>query len=221
MLIAEHFVLVALDPASGEVRPNLAQAHRQRFLAATLLMELAVQTRLGLRDDVVVVLDALPSRHPLLTACLQLVRPLSGQLTPTEMLGRATRQLPNLREELLGALVRRDVLHPPRRRFRWFGPKRYPVRSMQAQNESLDRLHRAATGAETDLLSIAFLMLAQSSGLARQLLLPEEANEAATRVDVLRQEIRLDLSLNAEWLDEHYSVALVDALAAALDVTRD
>lgn len=217
MLIAEHLALIALEPLSGVARPALKQAHEQRFLAACLLMELGVQTRLGARGDVVVVLDTLPSRHPLLTHALRIVRDASGRIEAATAITRVAQGIPRLREELLDALVRRDVLHPSRRlHFNLFGPRLYPVRSMQAQNEAMEQLHQAAVGTRNDLRSLAMMLLAHASGLARQLLTAHEAEEASSRVDLLLEEIELELAHNAELLDEQYSIQLMAKLAQAL-----
>lgn len=217
MLIAEHLALIALDPVAGEARPNLRRAHEQRFLAACLLMELGVQTRLGARGEVVVVLDTLPSRHPLLTQALRIVRDCSGRLEADAAIHRVAQGIPRLRDELLEALVRRDILHPARRRhFNLFGRKLYAVRSMQAQNEAMDQLHQAAVGTRNDLRSLAMMLLAHASGLARQLLTAHEAEEASSRVDLLLEEIELELTHNAELLDEQYSIQLMARLAQSL-----
>lgn len=217
MLIAEHLALVALDPLSGQARPSLRRAHDQRFLAACLLMELGVQTRLGARGDVVVVLDTLPSRHPLLTRSLRLVRDASGRLEAEDAIRRVANGIPRLREELLDALVRRDILHEPRRlHFNLWGIRCYPVRSMQAQNEAMEQLHQAAVGGRNDLKSLAMMLLAHASGLARQLLTPSESEEAASRVELLMQEIELELAHNADLLDEQFSIQLMAKLAATL-----
>lgn len=217
MLIAEHLALIALDPLSGLARASLKQAHDQRFLAACLLMELGVQTRLGARGDVVVVLDTLPSRHPLLTQALRIVRDASGRMEAVDAIKRVASGIPRLREELLDALVRRDILHPSRKQhFNLFGIRMYPVRSMQAQNEAMDQLHQAAVGTRNDLKSLAMMLLAHASGLARQLLTAHEAEEASSRVDLLLEEIELELAHNAELLDEQFSIQLMAKLAQAL-----
>lgn len=217
MLIAEHLALVALDPVSGQARSNLVRAHDQQFLATCLLMELGVQTRLGARGEVVVVLDTLPSRHPLLTQALRIVRETSGRLDVRQAIRRVASSIPKLREELLDALVRRDILHPPRRlHYNLFGQRCYPVRSMQAQNEAMEQLHQAAVGTRNDLKSLALMLLAHGSGLAMQLLTADEAAEASSRVELLLTEIELELAHNAELLDEHYSIQLLAGLGAAL-----
>lgn len=217
MLIAEHLALVALDPVSGLARNNLKRAHEQRFLAACLLMELGVQTRLGARGDVVVVLDTLPSRHPLLTRSLRIIRDASGRLEAVDAIKRIAQGIPRLREELLDALVRRDILHAPRKlHFNLWGIRCYPVRSMQAQNEAMDQLHQAAVGNRNDLRSLAMMLLAHASGLAHQLLTAPESQEASSRVELLMQEIELELEHNAELLDEQYSIQLMARLAECL-----
>jgi hypothetical protein len=218
MLIAEHLALIALNPGVGLARKGLEWAHDQYFLSGCLLMELAVQTRLGARGDVVVVLDAMPSRHPLLTQALKIVREFSGRLEPDEAINQVATRIRSLRDELLEALVRRDLLHPPKRRyFNLFGQKLFPVRSMQAQSEALDRLHRAAVGAQNDLHGLAVLYLCHVSGLNHRLLTREEDEEAKSRIELLRAEIDLELKHNAELLDEQYSIQLMARLAESLE----
>lgn len=217
MLIVEALALIALDAKSGEVRSKLAQVHDQRVLAAGLLMELAVQTRLGLRKKVVVVLDTLPSRHPLLTACLRIIRDASGQLSASQAITLTAAQLPHLRTDLLDGLVRRDILHEPRRTFGLFGRRLYPVRSQQAQGEGLATLRRAASGEGTSLQDLALLSLGCATGAIVQLLLQEEAEAAAARMLLLREEIQAELAESEEQMDEYYSIALLEGLELALN----
>lgn len=217
MLIAETLALVALDPASGKVRAKLARAQHQDALAVALLIELATQMRLGLRGEVVVILDNLPSRHPLLTACLKIARAHSGMLTPKLLLHKVSSKLPRLREDLLDALVRRDILHPSKRRFWIFGKKTYPVRSSQAQNEGLIEIKRCANGENSKLHGIALLGLVCATGIVDQLLTYEEAEDAKSRLRLLQEEIAAELSANNAMIDsdeivELHSIALMEQL---------
>jgi hypothetical protein len=217
MLIAETLSLIALDPLSGQTRAKLAALHDQRLLACALLMELAVQTRIGLRHGVVVVLDTLPSRHPLLTATLRSISRASGQLSPHAAIEQAARELPQLRDDLLDALVRRDILHPPKRAFGFFGRRNYPVRSTQAQSEGLEVLRRAALGLDTSLTALAMLALGSATGAIDQLLTFDEAEAAKSRLRQLRDEIREQLAQSDEQLDEIYAIALLEALELATE----
>jgi hypothetical protein len=217
VLIAETLSLIALEPASGQTRGKLAVLHAQPLLACALLMELAVQTRIGLRNEVVVVLDTLPSRHPLLTTCLKALTRYSGHLSPQAAIELAAKALPQLREDLLDALVRRDILHPPKRAFGLFGRRNYAVRSSQAQAEGLQELKRAATGENTSLAALAMLGLGTASGAIEHLLTFEESEAAKARQRQLRDEIREQLEQNEELSDDLYAVALLEALELALE----
>jgi len=217
MLIAETLALVALEPSSGKVRAKLLRAQHQDALAGALLIELATQMRLGLRGEVVVILDHLPSRHPLLTACLKIARAHSGLLTPKLLLQQVSSQLPRLREDLLDALVRRDVLHASKRKFLFFGEKTYPVRSAQAQNEGLLEIKRCANGENSKLHGIALLGLVCATGIADQLLTFEEAEDAKARLRLLQGEIAAEIAANSETIEgddivELHSIALMEQL---------
>jgi hypothetical protein len=213
MLIAETLALIALDTASGRTKERFARAHYQFTLANALLMELATQMRLGLRGDRVVVLDNLPSRHMLLTSCLKTARAHSGLLSPRAMVERVARELPQLRDDLLDALVRRDILHPPVRAFKLFGAKRYAVRSTQAQNEGFDEIRRCAIGENSKLHGIALLSLSAASGVLDQLLTHNEVEDAKARLRTLHEEIAAELA-NDDGLElgELHSIALMERL---------
>jgi Golgi phosphoprotein 3 (GPP34) len=216
MLIAEEMVMLALDVKSGAAVHALRYLHGSRFLVAAVLIELAVQTRIGLRDNKVFVVDAMPSRHPMLTQTLQWVRKHDAMLDPLSMISGVLRSNRRIRRLLLEGLVRRDFLHSARRTIPFFGALRYPVRSTRAQNECLKNLRDAAVGERTDLRSIALLLLASNSGVLEQLLTAEETAEALSRQSLLREEINQELESNPELMEEQYSIALMIAMADAV-----
>jgi hypothetical protein len=217
MLVAETLSLVALEPANGTTAPRFRVLHDNRILVAALIMELASQLRIGLHHGVVVVLDQLPSRHPLLTGCLRHLGAVSGRLDAASALKRMDARMPGTRDELLEGLVRRDILHPAIRKYRFFGPRLYPVRSTQAQNEGLQAMYRAAMGQETNMTALALLSLVCATGAIDQLLTFEEAETAKARLRELRAEIGAELvqadnDPNSETPDEIFAIALMSEL---------
>lgn len=216
MLLAEHLALIALDPAGGLARPGCRDALSRTLVSASLLTELAVQTRLGLRAGRVIVLDELPSRHRLLTETLQAIRRADGQLDCRTAIGYIGRRVRGLPWEVLEGLVRRDILHTVERSWWFFGERRYRVRSLQAQNEALEALHEAAVGRRNSLEAVAMLALALGSGMVRALLTAEEHAEADARMQLLLSEIDQELASNAELLDTHYSIALMTGIGTAV-----
>lgn len=217
MLLAEVLALIAVEPMQGETRSKLEPLHRQDVLTAALLMELAVQSRIGLKDQRVVVLDTLPSRHMLLTACLRSVEKHSGLLRADQMMDRVARELAPLREDLLEGLARRDVLHQAVHRFKWFGRKRYPVRSTQAQGECLKQFNAATIGVDSSMAGLAMLALGCATGAVDHLLTFEQAEESKARLRELHTEISEALSDETNSSDEFYSMSLLEALSLALE----
>jgi hypothetical protein len=216
MLIAETMVLLALETASGEVRPALKALHDKRLLVCALMMELAVQTRIGLRQHRVVVLDRLPSRHPLVTAALQALISVSGQLQMEPAISHVEKAVPGLLDDVTEGLVRRDWLHPAKRRYKFFGKKLYAVRSTQAQGEALDVIKRAVRGEDNSLRALALLVLITATGAIDQLFVPEEAAEARTRLTHLTEEINEQLAGEYEQDDQILAIALIATLAPNL-----
>jgi Golgi phosphoprotein 3 (GPP34) len=178
MLIVEHFFLIACDPRIGlPTWPRRTQGAAQ-LAAAALLLDLATQRRLQIRDSLVHADAAIPIPHPLLYSALQAVG--AHPVTVSGALEVIARRLNPLVEKVLDGLFRRDLLHRYESR-RWLLIKRvrYPLRSMQARNEAVLSL-RHAVHVEDDLHGLALLMLADVSGLLPELLDARE-HELATR----------------------------------------
>ena len=177
MLIAEHFVLIALEADSGLLRwPRRAQSADQ-LIAAALLLELATLQRLTLHAGLLSADSALPLSHTLLSDALHTfaTRPLSV----AEVLALIEHRLEPLASRILDGLFHRDILHRSAGGSLWRRHAHYPLRSVQARNEAIAHLHRAAVAAGTTP-GLALLMLADVSGLLPTHLKAHE-HEAATQ----------------------------------------
>lgn len=180
-MLCEEWVLLALDVRTGLVRPELAALHAQRFLASTLVAEMAVQHDLAMgADGGLRWLGDLPNFHLLIAEATDLLR---RRRPPTALsaIEVVQRGLPGLRKRLLAGLAGRDVLHRDGGlRFVLFGTRRYPVRSIQAQREALAHLQGAVDGQDTSIGGHARLLLATAAGVV-EALLGAQAQEQATR----------------------------------------
>ena len=178
MLIAEHFFLIALDPLAGQPQwPRNAQSADQ-LAAAALLLDLATQRRLKIRDSLIYVDAQVPLTHPLLSGAMHAI---AGH--PASVLAAMTtvaRRLSPLVENVLDGLFRRDLVHRNETR-EWLVRRRvrYPLRSMQARNEAILSL-RHAVHVDDDVHGLALLLLADLSGLLPELLDARE-HELANR----------------------------------------
>lgn len=178
MLIAEHFFLFACDPRSGLLNwprrqdPNL-------LAAAALVLDLAEAERLHLRDGRLHADTGFPITHPLLSDAMHLLA--AHDLTAGAAVSLLAKHFDPLPRELLDGLFRRDLVHRIESRD-WLLRKRvrYPLRSMQARNEALQRLQAAAH--VDDLRGLALLMLADLSGLLALHLKAREHEQAMQRL---------------------------------------
>lgn len=179
MLIAEHFFLIACDPRAGlPTWPRRTQSAAQ-LAAAALLLDLAAQRRIQLRNDLLHADTHLPLTHPLLSDALHAIA-LHPQ-SPQSALEVIARKLNPLVEKILDALFRRDLLHRNETR-RWLLLRRvrYPLRSVQARNEAILNLRHAVQG--DDVHGLALLLLSDLSGLLPQLLEAREHEQATRRL---------------------------------------
>ena len=174
MLLAERLALLLLDPRRGSVQANSA-LHLQTLFSAALLADLVLLGRLRARAGHCYMDDALPPAHPLLSELQRLLG--AGPLTASACLARVSHGLPRLRERLLDALARRDLVHRvPRIRLLPRAGLRYPLRSQQAHAQILADLQHAAR-TTTSGMDYALLILADSAGLLR--VLPADLHSAA------------------------------------------
>lgn len=172
MLLAESLLLLALDPLTGRFKRE--RAGDQTVLTAALLLELAALRELVLQDGKLQLLQALPSYHLLVEDVHQRLRQRPSA-SPEDTLRRRATAPSGLAQHLLQGLADRDVLHRDgRRRYRLFGPRDYPVRSMQAQRDAHALIERGLTGTSFELKPVAALVLLRRSGLAGLLALPVE-----------------------------------------------
>lgn len=165
MLIAEHFVLLALDPVSGRI----ALAHRDTradiVCAAGLMIDLLVQQRLVVCAPDRFQADAsLPSSHALLNAAAAALAAKPGT-SATNALHQIARRLAPLTGDLLEGLYRRDFLHRVRDwRFWRKDALRYPLRSLQARNDASALLQQACDG-NGGTAGLGLLVLADVAGV--------------------------------------------------------
>jgi hypothetical protein len=160
MRIAEHFLLIALDPTRGLPRWPPRRHDTARLVAAALVLELTVQDRLTLRAGRLHVDSSLPTRHPLLNDAL---RVLAAEDLPAPLaLRQLVRGLAPLPTRVLEGLYRRDLVHRIIQ-YDWLLRRRvrYPLRSVQARNEALCRLRSVPD----DLRTFALILLADACGL--------------------------------------------------------
>mgnify|MGYP002777192462 CR=1 FL=1 len=219
MLIAEDFLLMALDVDSGRTRPGLGMLRQQRFAAACLLAELAVQKQAGVRNDRVHLYEAMPTYHPLLSEALASLRE-RAVLAVGDAIAHLARQLGDIEPRLIESLIARGVLHEGgRRRFLLFGERGYPVRSTQARNEALANALQAASGDTHHMRAIALLLLADGSGSLPLLVDEQAANEGKARAHAFTEEVRevREHSPSTDLFDVHLaSMSLLASIHLAL-----
>lgn len=161
MLIAEHFLLITIDPTTGLPAWPRRSQRAEPLVAAALLLELAALRRLSLREARLHADATLPLSNQLLNEALHEValRPVSAR----SALRQVERRLGRVTQKLMESLFQRDILHRTANWLPW-RRVRYPLRSAQARNEAILHLQRAASESD-DLHGLALLMLVDVTGL--------------------------------------------------------
>jgi hypothetical protein len=179
MLIAEHFILIALDPPTGVLTwPRRAQA-AEPLAAAALLLELAILHRLHLRDGLLQAEVVPPLSNQLLTEALHELGP--RPLAVLDALSLVERRLGSISLRLMDGLYHRDILHRTASRWLPWQRARYPLRSVQPRHQAISHLHQALLTPE-DMHGLALLMLTDATGLLAEHLAAREHEAAMQRL---------------------------------------
>lgn len=202
MLIVEHFFLIACDPRSGLLNWPRKQ-DPDRLAAAAIVLDLAEAERVQLREQRLHADSGFPLAHPLLSDAMHLLA--EQDLDLGSALQRLVQQLDPLAHEVLDGLFRRDVLHCVASRD-WLLRRRvrYPLRSMQARNEALQRLQTATS--TNDFHGLCLIMLADQGGLLALHLQARDHTQAMQRL----------LALNALGPQAPPAARMLAAVRAAL-----
>lgn len=165
MLIAELFVLLALDPVSGHLRLPHPDTDPDLLCSAGLLVDLLLQRRLrAAAPDHLEVDASLPSSHSLLTSAADAVAAAAKPDAASAIL-QVRRRHSHLTRNLLEGLYRRDLLHRVRDwRFWRADSLRYPLRSAQARNDAASCLQQACDNPD-DMAGLGLLLLADVAGV--------------------------------------------------------
>lgn len=187
MLIAEHFFLIANHPQAGWPDWPHTKLDARTLTAAALLLELAVDERVSVEDDRLLIDIQVPLNHPLLTRALHL---LNGESRETASAIRLLARHIGPGDVLEG-LYRRDLLHRVESR-RWLLMRRvrYPLRSVQSRNEALQRLRGAAHSHTDDLHGLGLILLADQSGLLAMHLDATDHERATRRLLALNSSLQ-------------------------------
>lgn len=189
MLIAEQLMLLCIDPQRGEVDASLTHVDMNSLAAAALILDLAEQRRLRYKSGHVAIEALLPTTHPQMAHAAQvLAGPVNGLRMGAAIELLVSRLNPVCRD-LLESLFRRDVLH--RARASWWPWSRvyYPLRSLQARNEAVSQLRKAATEDAITLRGLGLLMLTDFAGQLASSLVGDAHEAAAQKVLHLTSEL--------------------------------
>ncbi|WP_440223928.1 GPP34 family phosphoprotein [Dokdonella sp. MW10] len=187
MLIAEHLMLLCVDPARGTLDVTAGRAGIDTLAAAALVLDLADKGHLRHAAGYVAVDADLPISHPQLTAAERVLTGFASGMPLHAAIDLLVARLTPIRRTLLDSLFRRDVLH--RERAAWWRPgaKRYPVRSLQALNEATAELRRGAIATRATLRGTGLLILTEAAGRCAKVLDAAHHAEAVARLDALAQ----------------------------------
>jgi hypothetical protein len=164
VLIAEHLMLLCIDPQNGEFDTSRSHVDIDTLAAAALMLDLTEQHRLRFNVGYVAIQTSLPITHPQLAATARTLAGTGHGLLLDAAVDLLVSRLAPVSRHLLESLFRRDVLHRARTSWRPWSPLRYPLRSLQARNEAVTQLHKGASEKVASLRGLGLLVLTDFAG---------------------------------------------------------
>jgi hypothetical protein len=141
VLIAEHLLLLLLEPERGRLVVRRDATDPDRLAAAAVLLDLAEQRLVVHHDGHIAVEPKFGAGHPLLATAAEALGAAGPGLPLASALDLIETRARPVARALLEGLHRRDLVHRHRRPAWWpWAEWRYPLRSSQARNETLTML---------------------------------------------------------------------------------
>lgn len=145
MLIAEHLLLLLLEPERGELVVHRDATDADHLAAAAVLLDLAEQRVIVHRAGHIASQPRFGAGHPLLATAAEALAAAGPGLPLASALDLIETRARPVARGLLDGLHRRDLLHRERHPQWWpWAAWRYPLRSSQARNETLAMLRDSA-----------------------------------------------------------------------------
>ena len=194
--LAEELLLIALDDDTGRlIGSGAAASTLDRALAAALLMELTLASRLDSDTEKLFVLSTQPLGSPLLDEVLA----QSAAASPSQRswVQQLSVRGPEIRERLTEQLVERGILQRVEQRLLWmFRQRAYPPTSGREEQEVRTRILALLHGQDIPEPRDALLIgLIEAAGLIRELLDPPTLERLRPRVRQLAQLEELNRSV--------------------------
>ncbi|MDE0332816.1 MAG: GPP34 family phosphoprotein, partial [Nitrospinae bacterium] len=153
-----------------------------------VLMDLALENRIDTDPDGLFLTDPAPLGDPLLDPMLAEIARTEATHDALYWVDHATRHADEIRETALERLIGNGVLELKDERFLWiFGAKRYLLVDERVERELVERIRIVLlSDAIPDPGDIVIITLADGCGLVGPLLSPDEAAQAAPRLELVR-----------------------------------
>lgn len=196
--LAEELLLIALDDETGRlIGSGAAASTLDRALAAALLMELTLASRLDSDTEKLFVLSTQPLGSPLLDEVLAQIAAAPQTQRSSVWVQQISVRGPEMRERLITQLVERGILQRAEQRLLWmFSRRAYPPTSGREEQEVRTRIIGLLNGQDIPEPRDALLIgLIEAAGLIRELLDPPTLERLRPRILALAQLEELNRSV--------------------------
>jgi len=146
--LKEKFVMLCYHPRKGH---NLIPSYIGYGIAGAMLFELAGLKKIEVEDKKVKLLDNKKTGDELLDELLDIIGKASKPYKVRTIIGKLRWKTGRLKRSILALLVKNRYLREEKKRFLFFGYKRYPVANYSFQKNLLDDVRRLVLrGIESD-----------------------------------------------------------------------
>jgi hypothetical protein len=187
LTIPEELFLITVNEKTGR-KPFLKSRKFDILLAASILMELALQNRIDTDIDFVIPDKPDPTGHPLLDPALEMIRQSPKQQKIAWWLLKLAEKAGRFREILVAELVHKGLLKKGKEHvFLGFASAKYPILIRDNEvKEVKTRIREVIFGKDLpDFRDMVIISVAWYGGLLNFILTEEEIREHSSRIDQL------------------------------------
>jgi hypothetical protein len=185
--LAEELILIAINDETGEFH-RMASLNFNLALVGALVMDLAIQEKIDVQDQVLKVVDPKPGDDPFLNEVLDAILQCEAPIDCARIIRYLHNNIERLKERLLSNLEAKGIVSCRESKFLWlFNTRRYPVLDNREEMEALTRIRTCVIDNQPPTNSdLALIALIDICDLMDKIFSREELARYEERIEILR-----------------------------------
>lgn len=218
LTLIDQLTLLALDDHKGDLIPDSTTF--SYALAGALILELALEGRIDLSDEIVKVRDRSKTGDAILDQFLAMIYESKKERKVRSWIDRIGQKSEQIKKETIAKLIDQRILEKREEKILWvFNVDKYPTQNPKPENQLRGRLYDIVINHHTpDLKEIMILNLVESCRLEREVFGKEHAKVFKKEMKRIKEDDQISSSVNKsiKEISEAINAMLVIMIATAV-----